>query len=161
MVGLDLAPETISLKHRDHVMLRIELDLDHGIELRFLPAGHGNRGIGYDAAAHESGLRDGHERRNVDVAPVVAERLHVHPASAPKDMMSSITGMSQSRFAQRFRTLCGSAPIEYLTQWRMMLARDCLLGVDDSDTAFSTAFQRRVGKAPRTYVRECRRSASS
>ncbi|MVA37778.1 AraC family transcriptional regulator [Agrobacterium vitis] len=73
-------------------------------------------------------------------------------------------GMSRSKFALRFKAVAGSSPIEYLTRWRMMLARDRLaksresvaaIGLSlgyDSEAAFSTAFKRVVGCSPRKYT---------
>lgn len=77
--------------------------------------------------------------------------------------LASKAGMSRSAFAQRFKATTGTAPIGYLTRWRMLLACDRLrIGVDtvasiaaslgyESESAFSTAFKRTVGCAPRTY----------
>ncbi|WP_116081859.1 AraC family transcriptional regulator [Tropicimonas sp. IMCC34011] len=115
-----------------------------------------NRGVGWLFAIGDA-----------RIGPAIAA-MHRDPgAKWTLPQLAQIAGMSRSRFAQRFRTVCGSAPIEYLTQWRMMLACDRLLSGDEtisqvavslgyeSDAAFSTAFRRLVGKAPRTYVRDC------
>lgn len=74
-------------------------------------------------------------------------------------------GMSRSSFAQKFRAAVGSSPMVYLTRWRMFLAGDRLaagaepvsaialsLGYE-SESAFSTAFKRVMGCAPRRYAR--------
>ncbi|TWB22082.1 AraC-like DNA-binding protein [Nitrospirillum amazonense] len=73
-------------------------------------------------------------------------------------------GMSRSGFAARFAQLVGDGPIEYLTRWRMLLASRSLsrgepigavarsLGYE-SESAFSFAFKRVMGSAPRHYVR--------
>jgi AraC-like DNA-binding protein len=81
-------------------------------------------------------------------------------------------GMSRSAFASRFVEVLGSAPKEYLTRWRMMLAQDALchggksldrlaeeLGYQ-SASAFSTAFRARTGCAPGRFARS-RRSVST
>jgi len=72
--------------------------------------------------------------------------------------------MSRSVFAQRFKALVGESPIEYVTRWRMMLAGDRLATSRDSisliaqslgyesESAFSTAFKRVMGCAPRKFV---------
>jgi len=72
-------------------------------------------------------------------------------------------GMSRSRFAARFKAVTGVSPIDYLIRWRMLLASQRLsLGIDsvaaisaslgyESESAFSTAFKRVIGCAPRTY----------
>ncbi|MBU9847236.1 AraC family transcriptional regulator [Rahnella ecdela] len=72
-------------------------------------------------------------------------------------------GMSRSVFSQKFKLAVGSAPLEYLTRWRMLLAGDRLtnskepvsavalsLGYE-SESAFSTAFKRTLGCSPRQY----------
>jgi AraC-like DNA-binding protein len=77
--------------------------------------------------------------------------------------LANKAGMSRSKFAKRFKALAGTAPIEYLTRWRMLLACDKLakstnsvsniahmLGYE-SEAAFSTAFRRTVGCSPRKY----------
>ena len=74
-------------------------------------------------------------------------------------------GLSRSIFAQRFRERVGETPIGYLARWRMVLARERLaagreplgtiaaeLGYE-SESAFSTAFRRRIGCSPRRYAR--------
>ncbi len=73
-------------------------------------------------------------------------------------------GLSRSVFAWRFRATVGQAPLDYLLGWRMAVAKDLLArGTDalaeiagrvgyQSASAFSTAFQRRVGCAPGRYA---------
>lgn len=78
--------------------------------------------------------------------------------------LAATAGMSRSKFAARFKKLSGSSPIDYLTRWRMLLAGERLirrgepvsaialsLGYD-SEAAFSTAFKRVMGCAPRKYA---------
>ena len=78
--------------------------------------------------------------------------------------LAAEVGMSRSGFAARFRQLVGDGPIEYLTRWRMLLARRSLsrgepVGVIarslgyESESAFSTAFKRVMGGAPRHHAR--------
>ena len=69
--------------------------------------------------------------------------------------------MSRTRFAEHFRTRIGQTPIDYLTVWRMTVARQ-LLGKGkpvksvalqvgyQSAAAFSRAFSRVTGQAPRS-----------
>jgi AraC-like DNA-binding protein len=79
--------------------------------------------------------------------------------------LAETAGMSRSSFALKFRETVGTSAMEYLTQWRMLLAGDRLahsgepisiialsLGYD-SESAFSTAFKRVMGCAPRQYGR--------
>jgi AraC-like DNA-binding protein len=70
-------------------------------------------------------------------------------------------GMSRSVFAENFKKIVGTAPIEYLTQWRMLLACDRLQNSNDSiqaistslgyesESAFGKAFKRVIGRSPR------------
>jgi AraC-like DNA-binding protein len=73
--------------------------------------------------------------------------------------------MSRSTFALRFKERVGESPMEYLTRWRMLLAGDRLMNSNDpvsliaralgyeSESAFSTAFKRVMGRSPRQYGR--------
>lgn len=75
--------------------------------------------------------------------------------------MAGLAAMSRSLFAQRFRETVGSAPLAYLTRWRMHLAAERLLHSSDrisdiahslgydSESAFSTAFKRVLLRSPR------------
>jgi AraC-like DNA-binding protein len=94
------------------------------------------------------------------------EAMHLDPAHRwTLAELAGKAGLSRSIFAQRFRERVGETPIDYLTQWRMMLARDRLeegretlgtianaLGYE-SESAFNTAFRRVVGCSPRRYGR--------
>jgi AraC-like DNA-binding protein len=72
-------------------------------------------------------------------------------------------GMSRSIFALKFKRKVGAPPMEYLTRWRMLLAADKLTNSGDpvstialslsyeSESAFSTAFKRVMGRSPRRY----------
>lgn len=74
-------------------------------------------------------------------------------------------GMSRTSFTLRFKAMVGTSPIEYLTQWRMMLAGDRLVSSSESiadiasalgyasESAFSTAFKRVRGCSPSRFVR--------
>jgi transcriptional regulator GlxA family with amidase domain len=76
--------------------------------------------------------------------------------------LADIAGMSRTRFAEHFRKLVGRTPIDYLTVWRMTVARH-LLGKGkpvksvaaqvgyDSAAAFSRVFSRVVGQPPRGF----------
>ena len=76
--------------------------------------------------------------------------------------LADIAGMSRTRFAEHFRTLIGQTPIEYLTAWRMTIARQLLrkgkpvktVAVQvgyDSAAAFSRVFSRVTGQPPREF----------
>jgi len=69
-----------------------------------------------------------------------------------------VAGMSRSLFSDRFTAVVGASPAQYVTRWRMHLARTWLragrvsevaarLGYQ-SEAAFSRAFKRTVGHAP-------------
>lgn len=74
-------------------------------------------------------------------------------------------GMSRSSFALRFKQTVGQSAMEYLTRWRMLLAGDRMAHTSDpvsviahalgyqSESAFSTAFKRVMGRSPREYGR--------
>lgn len=71
--------------------------------------------------------------------------------------------MSRTTFAERFRETVGTTPYQYLTGWRMQLARRLLAESSrpiariasevgyDSSAAFSRAFKREVGSPPARY----------
>jgi AraC-like DNA-binding protein len=68
--------------------------------------------------------------------------------------------------AERFQRLVGSAPMEYLTQWRMVLAANLLCRSNvplaqiaedvgyQTDTAFIRAFRREYGLPPAAWRRQ-------
>jgi AraC-like DNA-binding protein len=71
--------------------------------------------------------------------------------------------VSRSVLAQRFTELLGEAPIRYLTNWRMQLAKQMMregtrniqeiatrVGYD-SEAAFNRAFKRTTGAPPATW----------
>jgi AraC-like DNA-binding protein len=92
--------------------------------------------------------------------------MHEDPAHRwTLQALAAHAGMSRSSFALKFKETVGSSPMEYLTRWRMLLAGDRLansgepvsvialsLGYE-SESAFSTAFKRVMGRAPRHYGR--------
>jgi AraC-like DNA-binding protein len=77
--------------------------------------------------------------------------------------LASISCMSRSAFAESFKNQVGTAPLEYLIEWRMSLARDALRhgtrSISElafatgykSESAFSTAFRRVVGCSPKQF----------
>ncbi len=81
------------------------------------------------------------------------------------DALAEKVFMSRSSFAERFSTLVGKTPMEFLTEWRMQLARRWLerdrLSVTEvaercgyqSETAFSKAFKRIAGVGPGEFRR--------
>lgn len=107
-----------------------------------------------------SGMRD----------PALARVLQAIHADVRKNWtvvdLAKMAGMSRSGFAARFGEVLGCAPIEYLTRWRMAIAKDALTrGVKSLDriadeigyesaSAFSTAFRKRLGCSPGKFARE-------
>ena len=85
------------------------------------------------------------------------------------ETLAAEAGMSRASFAVQFRQLVGKSPIEYLTQWRMLLAgRSLELGESigtiahalgyESESAFRTAFKRVTGNTPRRHAHSFGRS---
>ena len=84
-----------------------------------------------------------------------------HPWSVPE--LAAVSGVSRAAFARTFRDALGQTPMQYLTDWRMALARDHLrsgeLGITDiartvgysSPYAFAAAFRRHHGEPPGTW----------
>jgi AraC-like DNA-binding protein len=92
--------------------------------------------------------------------------LHKHPAQAwTLEDLARAAGTSRSVLAERFQSLVGSSPMQYLTQWRMLLAANLLsrssvplarIAEDvgyKTDTAFSRAFRREFGAPPAAWRR--------
>ncbi|GAA1861125.1 AraC family transcriptional regulator [Asanoa iriomotensis] len=97
------------------------------------------------------------------LAPAVRS-MHADPARAwhLNDLARSAT-MSRTAFAARFTAVAGVPPLTYLQHWRIRVAQQSLRETDTSvaalaaslgytsESAFSTAFKRRTGTAPRNY----------
>jgi AraC-like DNA-binding protein len=92
--------------------------------------------------------------------------LHKNPAYAwTLEELARSAGTSRSVLAERFQQLVGSSPMQYLTQWRMLLASNLLsrsnaplasIAQDvgyQTDTAFSRAFRREYGSPPAAWRR--------
>jgi AraC-like DNA-binding protein len=74
--------------------------------------------------------------------------------------------LSRSGFHERFHQAVGMAPMEYLTAWRLALAKDLLRRQElsigaiarqvgyRSASAFSVAFMRSIGVSPKAYARK-------
>jgi AraC-like DNA-binding protein len=119
----------------------------------------------YLSARHTAGVGWFYALADRQMGAVVSA-LHANPAhrwTLPE--LAGLAGMSRSAFAQRFKQVVGASPMEYLTQWRMLVAGDRLrnsretiasiaiaLGYQ-SESAFSTAFKRVMSCSPRRYQR--------
>ena len=100
------------------------------------------------------------------IVGVALDALHRNPAKAwTLDELARTAGTSRSVLAERFQLLVGASPIQYLTQWRMLLAANLLsrsnapltrIAEDvgyQTDTAFSRAFRREYGAPPAAWRR--------
>lgn len=107
--------------------------------------------------------------------PRIAPALHLmhdDPARAWRlEELARACAMSRTTFATHFKSVAGSAPLGYLTGWRMRLAERAL-GEDSqpiavvaqdlgytSESAFSNAFKRVTGRSP-TACRQAMRASS-
>ena len=112
----------------------------------------GRRDVGWLAALSDN-----------KVGPVLT-RMHEAPMRRwTVEELASLAGMSRSAFAARFSSLVGTSPLDYLIRWRMRLAARALVQGTasistiayahgyESESAFSNAFKRVMGSAPRSY----------
>jgi AraC-like DNA-binding protein len=100
--------------------------------------------------------------------------MHGDPGHAWQlEELAKAAAMSRTTFAQHFKAVAGVSPLAYLTKWRMRLAERALreesipvsalageLGYT-SESAFSNAFKRVTGNAPKRYRTASRASSSS
>ncbi len=99
------------------------------------------------------------------IAPAISA-IHEDPARAwTVEALAATTGSSRTSFAVRFRKVTGQTPIEYLTEWRMLVAAERLrsthmpvakIAADvgyTSESAFGVAFKRVMGHAPRRFAK--------
>lgn len=104
-----------------------------------------------------AGLRD----------PIVGRALALlharHREAWTAEQLAQEVGLSRSAFAERFTSLIGQPPMQYLTLWRMQLAAQQLkesaapiakiafeVGYE-SEAAFNRAFKRQFGAPPATW----------
>lgn len=106
-----------------------------------------------------AGLRDSH-------VGMALTAMHAHPGEPwTLDSLGHQAGLSRSALAERFATLVGEPPIQYLTRWRMQVAAGLLASSHDgvgaigarvgyaSEAAFSRAFKKVVGIPPASWRR--------
>lgn len=97
------------------------------------------------------------------IAPAL-RLMHDQPGRAWRlEELAQAAAMSRTTFAERFRSVAGVPPLTYLLNWRMRLAERALRDDDQplsalahslgytSDSAFSNAFKRVNGVAPRRF----------
>lgn len=99
--------------------------------------------------------------------------LHAEPGRAwTLESMAAVAGMSRARFAAHFAQTVGMPPGDYLTGWRLGLARRLLrrgLALKQvaaevgygSAGAFGRAFQQRVGQTPRDWQRKAQEDTAA
>jgi len=106
------------------------------------------------------------------IAPAL-RLMHGDPGKAWQlEELARSVAMSRTTFALRFKTVAGVPPLTYLLNWRMRIAERSLreentslsnlaqsLGYT-SESAFSNAFKRTIGMAPKRY-RDAARAAGS
>lgn len=93
--------------------------------------------------------------------------LHGRPAHDwTLEELARTAHTSRSVLAERFQDLVGTSPMQYLTQWRMLLAANLLCRSNaplariaedvgyQTDTAFSRAFRREYGTPPAAWRRQ-------
>src|SRR5262245_5264825 len=104
-----------------------------------------------DQAGWLAGLRD----RFVGKCLALMHAQPAHPWTV--DELAERVALSRSALAERFTSLVGAPPMQYLTRWRLQLAADLLrngrrstaaIGADvgyESEAAFNRAFKRALG----------------
>jgi AraC-like DNA-binding protein len=127
--------------------------------LRFRPSGAAAKREAKQEQGLLAGLSD----------PALARALRrMHGAVAHRwtvEELARSAGMSRAVFAERFNRTVGMPPMEYLTEWRIAIAKDVLvrdrtplaelaekIGYQ-SASAFSTAFTRHAGCSPSAFAR--------
>ncbi|MEM5500448.1 AraC family transcriptional regulator [Ahrensia kielensis] len=101
--------------------------------------------------------------------PQLSSALHRIHADAAQALsigeLARDAGMSRSGFFERFRKEVGSTPMEYVTAWRMAVARDLLLrgGLSNNEialrvgygsaSAFGMVFSRHHGFSPSAFIK--------
>lgn len=79
------------------------------------------------------------------------------------ETLAQMATMSRARFAHNFRESVGVTPLDYLTDWRMSVARTLMRNGESvasvarqvgykNSTAFSRAFSRKAGQSPRDWL---------
>jgi AraC-like DNA-binding protein len=127
--------------HRGAVTYAESLVEEHREQARVV-LGHAARDLARDPRRH----------RDVDIRDA--------PTARGRGELADEASLSRAAFARRFSAKLGVAPLSYLTDWRMALARERLRDTDDglvaiaasigyaSEFSFAAAFKRHHGTAP-------------
>ncbi|MFD5629918.1 AraC family transcriptional regulator [Streptomyces sp. NPDC127072] len=107
------------------------------------------------------------------IAPAL-RLMHAEPGRPWQlEELARAASMSRTTFSERFRAVAGVPPLTYLLDWRMSLARRALRDGESSvsalaqrvgytsESAFSNAFKRTTGIAPKRYRDAARAAATS
>ena len=102
--------------------------------------------------------------------PVIArvlQAIHQDPAfSWSLEDLCDIAGMSRTSFVNKFSTCMSTTPLNYITQWRMQIARQLLADTGapmidiaeqagyNSEAAFGRVFKKHFDIAPASYRRQ-------
>ncbi|XHS76620.1 AraC family transcriptional regulator [Burkholderiaceae bacterium UC74_6] len=111
---------------------------------------------------------------NDRVVGAALRALHAEPARPwTLEELARTAGASRSVLAERFHQLVGQSPMQYLAQWRMLLASNLLARSNaplahiaeevgyQTDTAFSRAFRREYGMPPAAWRRRQAEAAAA
>jgi AraC-like DNA-binding protein len=95
--------------------------------------------------------------------------LHAAPGQAwTVEELGQRVGLSRSALHERFATLIGQAPMQYLAHWRIQVGAALLRDTSstlaavaqevgyESEAAFARAFKRLVGQTPSAWRRQAR-----
>jgi AraC-like DNA-binding protein len=116
--------------------------------------------------SHGSGMKGWLAGMGDRVVSAALNAIHAQPAHDwTLGSLATHVGSSRSVLAERFQQLVGTTTMQYLTQWRMLLAANLLARSNTSlaqiaqevgyetDTALSRAFRREYGIPPGTWRR--------
>jgi AraC-like DNA-binding protein len=115
-------------------------------------------------APEETGWLAALRDRHVGRALALLHEQPAHPWTV--DDLAHKAGLSRSALAQRFTTLIGTPPMEYLMRWRVLLAsrrlresRAPIIAIAgdvgyESEAAFNRAFKREFGLPPAAWRRQ-------
>lgn len=114
---------------------------------------------------------EGHQRRGLagfadaHIRPAL-EAIHQEPAKTwTVESLARVAGLSRTAFSNRFGELTTNTPLNYLTAWRMQLARQLLVETDipiieiaarsgyQSEASFGRVFKRHFDLPPAGYRR--------